>query len=329
MGQVLDGSLFCFNVAKATASDGHDVLQDVFSRAQNYRINSVSPSAGTSVSRTEAVTVQVAPVDQSQPPASRPCDWVTTDEAAKFLGTQGTQGVTTMPMGDQAGSVDQMCDYSGPDQMVVSELQLPGSMPMDASTAFAMAQAKGAGSDVAGLPGRAHCTPSASGTADSPAMLVVLLQRQLRCSQAIRAGRHSPDRCLTSAVNEPAEPPRQVVPDRRHTRSQTHPDVAPRAQGGWQRRQPGQPAGQLEHLLGDGKALGAVCVEHRVGGSVEHPAQRLGQRDRVLDPEVHALATCRAVNVCGVARQQQPAVAVAVGDPMMDPEMRSPDEVGH
>ena len=172
MGQAIDGSLFCFNLAKATAGDGHDVLHDVFSRAPNYRITSVSPSAGTPVSRTDAVTVQVAPVDRSEPPAFRPCDWVTTDEAAKFL---GAQDVTTMPVGDQTGSVDQMCDYSGPDQMVISQLQLPGSMPIDASTAFAMAQAKGGGSDMPGLPGRAHCAPSATGTADSPAMLVVLL----------------------------------------------------------------------------------------------------------------------------------------------------------
>jgi hypothetical protein len=171
MGQALDGSLLCFTVAKATAPDGHDVLHDVFSRAPNYRIASVSPSAGTSLARADPVTVQVVPVGQAEPPAFRPCDWVTTDEAAKFL---GAQPVTTMPVGDQAGSVDQMCDYSVADQMVISELQLPGSLPVDATTAFAMTAA-GGGSDVGGLPGRAHCNPSASGNPDSPAMLVVLL----------------------------------------------------------------------------------------------------------------------------------------------------------
>ncbi len=148
------------------------MLHDVFSQAPDYRITSVSPSAGTSVSRADAVKVQVVPVGQSEPPAFRPCDWVTTDEAAKFL---GAQPVTPMPVGDQAGSVDQMCDYTASDQTVISELQLPGSLPIDASTEFAMTQAVGAGNDVAGLPGRAYCTPSASGNADSPAMLVVLL----------------------------------------------------------------------------------------------------------------------------------------------------------
>jgi hypothetical protein len=172
MPQALGGSLFCFNVTEATAPDGHNVLHDVRSKAPDYRITSVSPSAGTSVSRSAALTIQVAPVDRSQPPAFRPCDWVATDEAAKFL---GAQPVSTMSVGDQAGSVDQMCDYTAGNQMVISELQLPGSMPVDASTAFAMTQARGAGNDVAGLPGRAHCSPSASGTVDSPAMLVVLL----------------------------------------------------------------------------------------------------------------------------------------------------------
>lgn len=172
MGQALDGSLFCFNLAKATAPDGHDVLQDVVSRAPNYRITSVFPPSGASVGPADAVTVQVVAVDQSEPPASRPCDWVTTDEAAKFL---GAQSATTMSVGDQAGSVDQMCNYSESDQMVISELQLPGSLPVDAGTEFAMTVAGGAGSDVGGLPGSAYCSPSTSGNADSPAMLVVLL----------------------------------------------------------------------------------------------------------------------------------------------------------
>ena len=171
MGQALDGSLFCFNVAKAAAPDGHDVLHDIVSQAPNYRITSVSPSAGSSIGRAYAVTVHVVPVDQAQPAAFRPCDWITTDEAAKFL---GAAPVTTKSAGDQAGSVDQMCDYSAGDVMVISQLQLPGSSPVDASTAFAVAAGAG-GSDVSGLPGRAHCNPSASGNADSPAMLVVLL----------------------------------------------------------------------------------------------------------------------------------------------------------
>jgi hypothetical protein len=169
MPQALDGSLFCFKVAKATAADGHDVLHDVFSKAPNYRITSVSPAAGLAVGPGDPIAVRVAPVDPSQPPASRPCDWVTTDEAARFL---GTQSVTTMPVGDQAGSVDQMCDYTStsPDQMVVSELQLPGSLPVDANTEFAMTVAAGGGSDVGGLPGRAYCSSS-----PSTSMLVVLL----------------------------------------------------------------------------------------------------------------------------------------------------------
>lgn len=174
IGQALDGSLLCFKLTKAAAPDGNDVLHSIFRAAPNYRITSISPSPGTRVGRADAVTVQVVPVDQSEPPAFRPCDWVTTDEAAKFL---SAQPVTTMPVGDKAGSLDQMCDYIASDQMVISELQLPGSLPFDASRAFSMTQANSAGSDVAGLPGRAYCSPSASGNADSPAMLVALLSR--------------------------------------------------------------------------------------------------------------------------------------------------------
>jgi len=182
MGQALDGSLFCFNFAKATAADGHEVLQDIVSRAPDYRITGVSPSAGTAVSRAEAVTVQVVPVQASEPPASTPCDWVTAAEAATFM---GAPSVTTMSVGDRAGSVDQMCDYTvsnaasqpapASDHMVISELQLPGSFPVDAGAEFSMTVAGGGGSDVGGLPGRAYCSPSAPGSPDSPAMLVVLL----------------------------------------------------------------------------------------------------------------------------------------------------------
>ena len=172
MGQALDGSLFCFNFAKATAADGHDVLQDIVSRAPEYRITGVSPDAGKSVGRAEAVTVSVVPVPASEPPAFAPCGWVTTAEAAAFM---GAPSVTTMSVGDRAGSVDQMCDYTTSDHMVISELQLPGSFPVDAGSEFSMTVAGGAGSDVAGLPGRAYCSPSTPGSTDSPAMLVVLL----------------------------------------------------------------------------------------------------------------------------------------------------------
>jgi hypothetical protein len=155
MDQAFDGSLFCFNLVKAAAPDGHDVLQDITSRAPNYRITSVSPSAGTSVNRADPVTIQVVPIDPSAPAAFRPCDWVTTDEAARFI---GTPTVTASPQGDQAGSIDQMCDYGAPGQLVISQLMLAGSVPVDPGTSFNMAVASGLGSEVSGLPVRAYCT---------------------------------------------------------------------------------------------------------------------------------------------------------------------------
>lgn len=172
MGQALDGSLFCFNFGKATTADGHDVLHDVVSRAPDYRITGVSPTAGTAVGRGDAVTIAVTPVAASEAAAFAPCGWVTAAEAASFM---VAPSATTMAVGDRAGSVDQMCDYSSSDHMVISELQLPGSFPVDAGTEFAMTVARGGGSDVAGLADRAYCSPSAPNSPDSPAMLVVLL----------------------------------------------------------------------------------------------------------------------------------------------------------
>ena len=167
MDQAFDGSLFCFNFAKAAAPDGHDVLQDIVSRAPNYRVTSVSPPAGTLVRRATPVTVRVVPINSSEPPVFRPCDGVTTDEAARFM---GTKSVTASPLGDQAGSVDQICDYSSPAHLVISELLLAGSLPIDPRTTFDTLIASGRGSDVSGLPARGYCT-----NRDYVPSLVVLL----------------------------------------------------------------------------------------------------------------------------------------------------------
>ena len=66
----------------------------------------------------------------------------------------------------------------------------------------------------------------------------------------------------------------------------------------------------------------------RCPGRREHGGQGVGQGDRVLDAEVHALPAGRAVHVRGVAREQQPPGAVGVGDAVVDPEPRAPDHVG-
>ena len=77
-----------------------------------YRITAVSPLPGARVGRHDVVTVQLAVADKKAPPAFRPCDWVTTDEAAGILGWP----VSADPYGDETGSVDMRCDYDKPDE---------------------------------------------------------------------------------------------------------------------------------------------------------------------------------------------------------------------
>ena len=85
-------------------------------------------------------------------------------------------------------------------------------------------------------------------------------------------------------------------------------DVADRAQRARQRGEPGQPVGQRDHLHGRSDAgRRAYSSSTRVRPAAKHRRQRVGQGDRVLDAEVHALTARRAVHVGGVAREQDPA----------------------
>ena len=56
--------------------------------------------------------------------------------------------------------------------------------------------------------------------------------------------------------------------------------------------------------------------------------ERAGQGDGIGDTEVHALAAGGAVHMGGVAGQQQSTGPVAVGDAVVDPEPRSPQQLG-
>ena len=166
MDQALNGSLFCFNVATA-AVGGRDILHAIATPATDYRISGVSPPAGTSVDLGAPINVALDPLDPSAPPAFRPCDWVTASDATRFM---GTPSVTATPHGDLAGSIDQTCDYAAPGHLVISELMLAGSVPVDPRATFEMTIANGHGSDVAGLPARGYCT----GNTVIPVLVVLL-----------------------------------------------------------------------------------------------------------------------------------------------------------
>ena len=66
----------------------------------------------------------------------------------------------------------------------------------------------------------------------------------------------------------------------------------------------------------------------RVRLAADDPRQQAAERHRVLDAGVHALAAGRAVDVGGVAGQQDPAGAVVVGDAVVHAEPRAPQHLG-
>ena len=113
---------------------------------------------------------------------------------------------------------------------------------------------------------------------------------------------------------------------RGNVRREHHRGVAGGPQNRRQGGQPGQPVGQRHHLLGDGR-LARVVVEQLVVARRAR-GQRVGQRDGVLNAEVHALPAGGAVNVGGVAGEQEPPGPVGVGDAVVDPEPRTPQHVG-
>jgi hypothetical protein len=169
--QAAKGALMCFDGIRAIAPDGHDVMNDKGS-PRSWSITAISPTSGTPVGKSDQVTLQLAPEDVSAAPAFRPCDWVTTSEAARLL---AVQSVSALPVGDQAGSVDQSCAYNSGNDLVTSELKLPGSFAVDARSEFSITVAAGKGSPVSGLPGPSYCGTSKAGNGKDTSMLSVLL----------------------------------------------------------------------------------------------------------------------------------------------------------
>jgi hypothetical protein len=165
------GSLSCWENVKALAPDGHDVV-DAPVKEATYRITDISPAPGTPTGRNDWLTLHVVPVDLPTAPLSfHPCDWVTADEAARFLGVQSTE---VSPVGDESGSVEPFCTYRGGSLMVSSQLHLPASFPVDAQTEINMNMAAGHGSEVSGLPGRASCSNTESDGKKSTTLVVLL-----------------------------------------------------------------------------------------------------------------------------------------------------------
>jgi hypothetical protein len=117
------------------------------------------------------VTLHVVPVDVTASSALHPCDWVTEDQAAKFLGVSSTSAT---PTGDESGSAEPFCSYRSDSHFVTSQLSLPASFAVDAQTELNMLAAGGHGNDVTGLPGRDYCAATQSDGKTSTTMQVLL-----------------------------------------------------------------------------------------------------------------------------------------------------------
>lgn len=172
-GVILDdaGALDCWDNLKAIAPDGHDVMNDK-AGSGTYRITDVSPAPGTLIGSNDGVTVHVVPINPvAGPPAFNPCDWVTADKAATFL---GVSSVSTEAADDEAGAAEPFCTYSSGSQLVTSQLNLPASFTVDAHTELNMNMAAGDWSEVGGLPGRAYCSTRQSDGKRSTTLLVLL-----------------------------------------------------------------------------------------------------------------------------------------------------------
>ncbi|MDT5044814.1 MAG: hypothetical protein QOG75_667 [Mycobacterium sp.] len=167
------GALACWDNIRGVAPDGHDPINNPARPGDvGYRITALSPSPGAPVGRHDLVTVQLADADTNAPPAFRPCDWVTTDEAAGILGGP----ITTRSWGDDAGSVDMSCSYSlGPGgDGIHAGLRLPGAFPVDAASQLALAAAQPHATSVNGIGIKAVCVFEPNITPPSTTLSVLL-----------------------------------------------------------------------------------------------------------------------------------------------------------
>jgi hypothetical protein len=175
LGQVAtEGALGCWDNIRGVAPDGHDPLSNPAKPAEKtYRITAVSPPPGTPIGRHDVVTVQLAEVDSTAPPAFWPCDWVTSSEAARILGGP----VRAEPNGDGAGSVAIGCYYDKPGDMgagVEFDLRVPGAFPVDAASQFELAATSDNTTTVDGIGVKAVCVFEPSTTPPSSTLVVLL-----------------------------------------------------------------------------------------------------------------------------------------------------------
>src|SRR5215216_5827923 len=82
-------------------------------------------------------------------------------------------------------------------------------------------------------------------------------------------------------------------------------------------------------MHGLGTTAGRILVELVLATFPQRDRERVPESHRITQAEVHALPTCRAVRMCGVAGEQYPPGPVLVRHPLVDPEPGSPDHFSH
>lgn len=127
--------------------------------------------AASSVAFSPAVSAQ--PATPAAPQASRPCDWVTRQEATDILGKP-----VTLEPSDAAGSSAPRCFYAasggGIGVGISSELLLPDASAVDADTRLAHATAAPGAQAIGGLGVKAVCVFEPQVTPPSTTILVLL-----------------------------------------------------------------------------------------------------------------------------------------------------------
>lgn len=144
------GSLLCWTNIKGISPDGTDVTETKGPSTGWWTIQALTPPPGTPVMEDAVITANLVPMDPNAPPAFRPCDWVTKDEAKEIL---GFSTVEVSPADDYQGAVEPFCAYLGArdGQLVNSTLILPGGLLIDPETELEVAKSLGPGSAVTGL----------------------------------------------------------------------------------------------------------------------------------------------------------------------------------
>ncbi len=122
------------------------------------------------------------------------------------------------------------------------------------------------------------------------------------------------------------QPGTKAERQRQHSRDQSCAEGADQRTGRGRHRE--CPIGEPHHEPPDRAALGVVGIQQgRIGHTAADQGELPAQVPGILDTGVHALGAGRAVDVGGIAGQEDAAVPVAAGVAVLQPEVGQPDGI--